>query len=81
MEVSIRQSHEGGREQMVGQHLRIILALFLNVDDKNLLDPEAPLDEVVPFEEAVSLSERPTFPDAVKVEPELGVIHDVLLSR
>ena len=60
------------------KHLRVVLALFLNVDNENLLDPEAPLYKVVPLENAIDLTERPAFPDAVQVEPEVRVIHDVL---
>jgi hypothetical protein len=78
VEVAVGQAHEGSGEDVVGKHLGVILALLLDVDNEKLLDPEAPLDEVVPLEKAISLTERPAFPYAVQVQPELGVVHDVL---
>jgi len=67
VEVAVGQAHQRGGEDVVGEHLRVVLALLLNVDDKKLLYPEAPLDEVVPLEETVSLAERPAFPNAVQI--------------
>jgi hypothetical protein len=58
--------------------LCVVFALLLDVDNENLLDPEPPLNEVVPFEEAIGFPERPAFPYAVEVQPELGMVHDVL---
>ena len=66
---------------MVCEHLRVVFALFLDVNYKNLLDPETPLDEIVPFEQALNLAEGPAFPDGVQVQPEVGVIDDVLSTR
>jgi hypothetical protein len=76
--VSIGEEEERGREEVVGEHLRIVFALLLNVDDQDLLDPEAPLHQVIPLEDAVDLAEGPAFPNAVQVQPEVGVVHDVL---
>jgi hypothetical protein len=42
--VSIREEKQSGREDVVCEHLRVVLALLLNVDDENLLDPETPLN-------------------------------------
>ena len=78
MEVTVGQAHERSSEDVVCEHLRIVLALLLNVDDENLLDPEAPLDEIVPLEQAVCFPERPAFPYGVEVQPKLRVVHDVL---
>jgi hypothetical protein len=79
VEVAVGQAHQRSGEDVMGEHLGVVFALLLDVDDENLLDPEAPLDEVVPLEKAVSFPERPAFPDAVEVQPELRVVHDVLL--
>jgi hypothetical protein len=62
------------------EHLCVILALLLDVDNENLLNPEAPLYKVVPLEKAVSLTEGPAFPDAVQVKPKVGMVHYVLLK-
>jgi hypothetical protein len=63
---------------VVCEHLSIILALLLDVDHEHLLDPETPLDEVIPLENTLDLPEWPAFPDAVEVQPEVRVVHDVL---
>ena len=65
--IAVGEEHECGRENMVREHLSIILALLLNVDNKNLLNPEAPLYEVVPLEKTVNFAKGPTFPDTVEV--------------
>jgi hypothetical protein len=44
MVVTVRQKHEGGGEDVMGKHLRIVLALLLDVDHKELLDPKTPLN-------------------------------------
>lgn len=66
---------------MMGEHLHVILALRFNVDHQDLLDPEAPLDKVVPLEEAVGFSEGPALPDAVEIKPKFRMVHDVLFAR
>lgn len=63
---------------MMGEHLRIVLALLFNIDNENLLDPESPLHEVVLLEKTFDFPERPALPDAVHVEPELRVVYNVL---
>lgn len=67
VEVPVGQAHQRRGEDVVGEHLCVVFALLLDVDDKKLLDPEAPLNEVVPLEKAISLTERPAFPYAVQV--------------
>lgn len=63
---------------MVNKHLSIILALLLDVDNQDLLDIERPLQQVVELEHAFNLSGRPAVPDTVQIEPEFGVVHDIL---
>jgi hypothetical protein len=79
--VSVGKTHERSGEDVVGEHLRIVFALLLNVDYEDLLDPEAPLNEVVPLEQAVGFAKGPAFPDAMEVEPEVRVVHDVHAQR
>jgi hypothetical protein len=69
--ISIGKEQKRGREDVVCEHLRIILALLLNVNHEHLLYPETPLDKVVPLEDTFDFSEGPAFPDAMEIEPEL----------
>lgn len=78
MVIPIREEQQRRREDVVHEHLSIILALLLDVDDQDLLDVEGPLEKIVELEDAFNLSQRPAVPDAVEVEPEFGVVYDVL---
>lgn len=76
--VAIRQEQKHCCEDVVGEHLRIILALLLNVHDNDLLNPEAPLDEVIPLKDAFHFSKGPACPETVEVQPILGCVYYVL---
>lgn len=76
--VPIREEQEGNCEDVMREHLGVVLALLLNIDDQNLRDPESPLHQVVPLEDAVNFAKGPALPDAVEVQPKLRVVHDVL---
>lgn len=80
MVVSIGEEQQGCREDVVCEHLRVVLALLLNVNNKDLLNPETPLDEIVPLEHALDFPEWPALPDSVQVKPEFRVVHDVLFN-
>ena len=76
--VAVGQKQKRGGKDVMREHLCVILALLLDVDNENLLNPEAPLYKVVPLEKAVSLTEGPAFPDAVQVKPKVRMVHYVL---
>jgi hypothetical protein len=63
---------------VVGEHLHIVLPLFFYVDYYDLLRVEGPLQKVVALMEASHLAEGPAFPQPVEVEPEFGVVHEIL---
>lgn len=64
---------------MMGQHLVVILSLFLNVDDEDLLHPERQLCEEVPLQTARHATVWPLRPDCLKVEPVGRLRPDILI--
>lgn len=60
------------------KHLRIVLALFFNIDGEDLLEPEGQLDKVIPFQGPVHGATGEVGPKFTKVEPILGIVHYVL---
>jgi len=77
--VAIRQKDEYGREDVVHKHLQVVFTFLLNVYDKDLLEVESPLNEVVELEQAFNFSKGPALPDTVEIQPEIRVVCDVLL--
>ena len=47
--VAITGEYQARRDNVVGEHLPMVLPPLLNVDDHDLLQPECILDEDVPF--------------------------------
>jgi hypothetical protein len=78
--VPIRQEQKRCSEDVVYEHLGVVLALLFDVDDKNLLNIERPLKQIVALEDAFDFPKRPAIPNAVQIEPELRVVHDVLYT-
>lgn len=60
---------------MVREHLGVVSTSLLDVDDYDLLKPEAELDEVVPFQGAVDFAVWPVAPHGAKGKPVVGVVH------
>lgn len=73
--VSVAHKHESTGDDVVGEHLPVVLPALFDIDDEYLLEPEGELYEVVPFEQPVHLSVRPARPKLMEIEPVLGVIH------
>jgi hypothetical protein len=73
--VGIRGRDQYDGEEMVRQHLPVVLAALLDVDHNDLLQPESPLSQHVGLGEAVELSGRPVGPELshVQVVRRLGV--------
>jgi len=76
VEVAARNQRDG--DDVVREHLPMILATLLNVDDNNLLQPERPLRKHVEFDHAVNLTERPVCPQFLHVQPVLRIGVNVL---
>lgn len=66
---------------MVGKHLVVIFAGGFDVDDKDLLEPEGQLSQVVPFQSACHVSGGPTSPDCGIVEPVRGIMPQMLWGK
>lgn len=65
----------------MSEHLPMVFSPLLDIDDEDLLQPKRELDEVVPFEQTIHLSIRPTTPELAEVEPVRRIIHQVLLGH
>lgn len=74
--VTIGRKYKGTGDDMVGEHLHVVLPPLLNVDDDNLLEPETELDQIVPLGETGHLASRPVPPQSSEVEPVVGVVHE-----
>ena len=79
--IAIACEHQDTRHHVVSKHLPMILSLLLNVHDHNLLQPEAELDEIVPFHRSLELSVGPAGPKLSNVHPMLLGVHDILFNR
>lgn len=56
------------------QHLTIIFASLLNVDNKDLLEPERQLRQTVPFEDTGDISGGPIGPYLAEIIPVLRIV-------
>ena len=79
--VVVRARDEGNGDEVVGQHLPMVLAAFLNVDNKDLLQPEGPLRQEIAFAQALQLADRPVGPEFLKVKVVVRVRIQVLARR
>ena len=60
--VAVAGKHESAGDDMMCEHLPMILASFFDIDNKDLLQPECKLGEVVPFEQTIHFPIRPVCP-------------------
>lgn len=67
--VDVSRTQQRAGNQMMGQHLVVILPLLLYVDDKNLLQPERQLHKQIPLQGPRHIPIRPFSPDGGKIEP------------
>lgn len=56
-------------DDVVGEHLPVVLAALLDVDDDDLLEPEGELAEHVALHQAAELAVGPVGPQVPEVEP------------
>lgn len=64
---------------MVGEHLPMILSAFFNVDDHDLLQPEAELSQIVEFEEASHGACRESCPHCGQIVEVWRFVNEILL--
>jgi hypothetical protein len=76
--ISVGEEKKGAGKNVMCEHFPIVFTFLLDIDHDDLLQPETPLGEVVELGKTSNLPVRPPLPHAVDVEPELGMVHDVL---
>jgi hypothetical protein len=74
--VAAEEQHAG--EDVVGEHLPMVLAVLLNIHHEQLLHPETELYEIVPLHQSVQGSCGEVRPHGSEIEPVRRVVHDVL---
>ena len=78
--ISIAGEHQYACNDMVSEHLPVVFPPLFNVDNDNLLEPEAELYKIVPLHASLQFSIGPACPESEKVQPMLMIVHDVLLA-
>ena len=63
----------------MSEHLPVILAPFLDVDNNELLHPEAPLRQDVALHDWIDLADWPVGPQLLEVQVVVRLAVDVLL--
>lgn len=76
----IRGGNQHDRHQVVGEHLPVVLATGLDVQDEDLLQPERPLAQDVDLGEAREVARGPVGEHLAEVEVVLGGAVDVLVG-
>lgn len=68
MAVSVRGIDEADGNDVMGEHLPVILSALLDVDDQDLLKPEGKLRKHVSLHDAGELAVGPVRPKLAEVE-------------
>lgn len=76
--VAVAHRHERARDDVVREHLPVVLAPLLHVYHEDLLQPKGELQQVVALHQAAHLARREVIPDFIEVEPVRRVVVDVL---
>jgi hypothetical protein len=76
--VDVAEHEQGARDDVVDQHLDVVLAPLLDVDDEDLLHPEGRLEEVVELHLGRHHARRVVGEELAKVHPVVGVVEEVL---
>lgn len=79
--ISVGPVHQGDGDKVVGEHLPVVLAALLDVDDQHLLNPECQLRQHVALHEAADLTVGPVGPELSEIPEVRGVAIDVLQCR
>jgi hypothetical protein len=78
--VTVAREYQNACDNVVREHLPIILSPFLDIDNHHLLDPESVLNQSVPFLQSPDLSIWPVGPEFFHIKPVVRVDIDVLIS-
>lgn len=78
MVVTVGSDDQRYGDEVVSQHLPVILATLLDVDHKDLLEPEAELSEDVELVQGAELAVWPEGPKVPEVQPRGRVIVEIL---
>lgn len=78
--VAVAGGDQGAGDDVVREHLPVILAALLNVDDDDLLQPERPLRQNVELVQAGQLTLGPVRPELLQVQPVRRRLVDVLCN-
>lgn len=81
MVVTIGSDNQRDGDEVVGQHLPVVFATLLNVDHKDLLEPEAELREDVELVQGTELTIWPEGPEVPEVQPRGRVVVEILRVR
>lgn len=76
--IGVAGEEQAAGDEVVGKHLPVILAALLDVEDHDLLNPDARLRNDVELHQAVNLAGGPVGPDATEVEEVVRLEVDVL---
>lgn len=76
--IAVACDHQHAGYDMVTEHLPMVFPPFFDVHDKDLLEPKAELNEVVPLHGAFYLATRPIGPQTFHVHPVFVIVHDPL---
>lgn len=79
--VCVRGEQQAVGDDVVGEHLPVVLAPLLHMDDQELLHPKGPLREHVALDEALQLPVRVVGPQLVEAEEVLRGAINVLRGR
>jgi hypothetical protein len=78
--VSVTREDQKGCDNVVCEHLPMVLSSLLDVDNEYLLQPESVLDQYVPFPYPRNLSVGPIRPEILEIEQVVRVDQNVLSS-
>jgi hypothetical protein len=78
--VTVAREYQNGCDNVVREHLPIVLSPFLDIDNHHLLEPESILNQSVPLLQSSNLSIGPVCPELFHIKPVVRVDIDVLIS-
>lgn len=78
--VPVRADNQRNGDEVVGQHLPVVLATLLDVDHKDLLEPETELREDVELVQRAELTVWPESPEIPEVQPRWRGVIQILKS-
>ena len=76
--VAVAGEEEPASDNVMSEHLSIILSPLLDVYHNNLLDPEGELNQNIPLSDTIDFAVWPVPPQHLHVKPIIGVIICVL---